>query len=156
MKLSKKGEYALRALVCLASLTSSSAMLSIQEIAQRERIPRKFLEQVLLALNKAGLVQSLRGKAGGYTLRGSPASITLGDVVRAVDGPLAPLPCASREAPVKCADCPSLTHCWLRSVMVEVGSAVNAALEQVSLADMCRRAAQSRRSRQAQALMYEI
>lgn len=131
-------------------------MLAIQEIAHREHIPRKFLEQVLLALNKAGIVQSLRGKAGGYALRGSPASVSLGDIVRAVDGPLLPLPCASLDAPVKCADCPSLTHCWLRSVMMEVGTAVNAALDRISLADLCQRAAQSRRSRQAQALMYEI
>jgi Rrf2 family protein len=155
MKLSKKGEYALRALVCLAS-PNAPAMLSIQEIARREHIPRKFLEQVLLALNKAGIVQSLRGKAGGYSLRTEPAAVTLGDIVRAVDGPLAPLPCASLEAPVKCADCPSLTQCWLRPVMVEVGAAVNAALEQISLADMGRRAAQSRRNRQAQVLTYDI
>lgn len=155
MKLSKKSEYALRALVCLAS-PDAPHMLSIQEIARREHIPRKFLEQVLLILNKAGIVQSVRGKAGGYALRGNPTSITLGDIVRAVDGPLAPLPCASLDAPVKCADCPSLTHCWLRSVMVEVGSAVHSALAQVSLADMCQRAAQNRRNRQTQALMYEI
>ena len=131
-------------------------MLSIQEIARRERVPKKFLEQVLLALNKASIVQSLRGKAGGYALRGVPAAISLGDIVRAVDGPLAPLPCTNLEAPVKCANCASLEHCWLRSVMVEVGDAVKAALEQISLADMCRRAAQSQRSRNMQALMYEI
>jgi Rrf2 family protein len=131
-------------------------MLSIQEIARREHIPKKFLEQVLLSLNKAGVVQSLRGKAGGYSLRGAPMTITLGDIVRAVDGPLTPLPCANLEAPVKCVDCPSLEHCWLRPMMLEIGAAVSAVLEQITLADMCRRAEHSRRSRQAQALMYEI
>ena len=131
-------------------------MLSIQDIAQRENIPKKFLEQVLLALNKAGIVQSLRGKAGGYALRGAPAAITLGDVVRAVDGPLAPMPCANLDAPVKCADCQSLELCWLRPFMLEIGSAVNAALDQISLVEMCRRAAQSRRSRSAPALTYDI
>ncbi|MBI3304310.1 MAG: Rrf2 family transcriptional regulator [Deltaproteobacteria bacterium] len=155
MKLSKKGEYALRALTCLGS-PEAPQVLAIQEIARRERIPKKFLEQVLLALKKAGIVQSNRGKAGGYALRGAPAGITLGDIVRAVDGPLAPLPCANPTAPVKCADCPSLEHCWLRAVMTEVGAAVTAALDQVTLAEICRRVAQSQRSRSMHALMYDI
>jgi Rrf2 family protein len=155
MKLSKKSAYAVKALACLGSF-EAPPMLSIQEIARRENIPKKFLEQVLLALNKAGLVQSIRGKAGGYALRSAPAGITLGDIVRAVDGPLAPLPCTNPTAPVKCAECPSLEHCWLRIVMTEVGEAVNTALDQITLAEICRRAAQSQRSRSQQALMYEI
>jgi Rrf2 family cysteine metabolism transcriptional repressor len=155
MKLSKKGEYAIRALICLAAL-ETPVMLSIQEIARREGIPKKFLEQVLLALNKAGVVQSMRGKAGGYVLHRTPEGITLGDIVRAVDGPIAPLRCANPDAPVKCADCVSLDLCWLRPVMVDVGATVNAALERVTLADMARRASLSRRSRNGHALMYEI
>lgn len=155
MKLSKKSEYAVRALVCLAAV-KAPGMLSIQEIARRERAPKKFLEQVLLALNKGGIVQSVRGKAGGYALRGDPEAISLGDIVRTVDGPFAPLPCANRDAPVKCPDCPSLQHCWLQPLMLEVGDTVNAALARITLADMRRRAEQSRRNRHAQALMYEI
>ena len=155
MKLSKKSVYALKALACLGS-PETPPLIAIQELAQRENIPKKFLEQVLLALNKAGIVQSIRGKAGGYALRGAPAAITLGDIVRAVDGPLAPLPCANPIAPVKCADCVSLEHCWLRTVTTEVGAAVNAALDQITLVEICRRAAQSQRQRSAQALMYEI
>ncbi|HEV8715083.1 MAG TPA: Rrf2 family transcriptional regulator [Candidatus Binatia bacterium] len=155
MKLSKKSMYALRALTCLGS-PDTPPLISIQEIAQRENIPKKFLEQVLLALNKAGLVQSNRGKAGGYALRSAPAGITLGDIVRAVDGPLSPLPCANPIAPVKCADCASLERCWLRELMTEVGEAVNTALDQITLVDICRRAAQSKRSQSMQALMYEI
>jgi Rrf2 family protein len=131
-------------------------MLSIQEIARRENIPKKFLEQVLLALNKAGLVQSVRGKAGGYVLRGTPESITLGDIVRAVEGPVAPLPCANLDAPVKCADCVSLDACWLRPFLLDVGMAVTASLNRVTLAEMTHRAVLSRRSRNGQALMYEI
>lgn len=154
MKISKKGEYALRALTCLGA-PQAPQMLSIQEIARREKIPKKFLEQVLLALKKAGIVQSNRGKAGGYALRGAPAGITLGDIVRAVDGALAPLPCAHATAPVKCTGCPSLEHCWLRAVMIEVGAAVTAAFDQITLADLCRRAAQSRRGG-LHTLMYEI
>jgi Rrf2 family protein len=155
MRLSKKSVYALKALTCLGS-PDSPPLISIQEIAQRENIPKKFLEQVLLALNKAGIVQSNRGKAGGYALRGAPAGITLGNIVRAVDGPLSPLPCANPVAPVRCADCASVDHCWLRTLMTEVGGAVNAALDQITLADICRRAAQSKHSRSRQALMYEI
>lgn len=131
-------------------------MLSIQEIARRERAPKKFLEQVLLALNRAGIVQSLRGKAGGYVLRGAPETISLGAIVRAVDGPLAPLPCAHRDAPMKCPDCPSVSSCWLQPLMREVGDTINAALDRITLAEMLRRAEQSRRNRNAQALMYEI
>ena len=155
MKLSKKSSYAVKALACLGSPDAPS-LLSIQEIARREDIPKKFLEQVLLALNKAGIVQSNRGKAGGYALRGAPAGITLGDIVQAVDGPLAPLPCVNPTAPVKCADCTSLEHCWLRTVMKEVGEAMTTALNQITLAEICRRAAQSKRTRSMQVLTYEI
>jgi Rrf2 family protein len=155
MRLSKKSEYALRALTCLGA-PQAPAILAIQEIARQEHIPKKFLEQVLLLLKKAGLVQSSRGKAGGYTLRGTPAGITLGDILRAVDGPLAPLPCAGATAPVKCADCLSLETCWVREVMREVGEGISAVFEQVTLADICRRAAQQRRHRSAQPLMYDI
>lgn len=154
MKLSKKGEYALRALTCLGA-PGVPSVLSIQEIARQEKIPKKFLEQVLLALKNAGIVQSSRGKMGGYTLHGNPAGITLGDIVRAVEGPFAPLPCANKAAPVKCPDCPSLEHCWLREVMAEVGEAVASAFAQITLAELCRRAAESQR-RSGQALMYEI
>jgi Rrf2 family protein len=80
MKLSKKSVYALKALACLGS-PDTPPLIAIQEIAQRENIPKKFLEQVLLALNKAGIVQSNRGKTGGYALRGTPAGITLRDIV---------------------------------------------------------------------------
>jgi Rrf2 family protein len=154
MKLSKKSEYALRALTYLGS-PDTPELVSIQEIANQENIPKKFLEQVLLALKKAGIVQSNRGKAGGYSLRRAPAGVTLADIVRAVDGPLAPLPCANASAPVKCPGCPSLETCWLRTVMSEVGEAVNAAFERMTLAEICRRAVQSRQ-RGIQALRYDI
>ncbi len=154
MKLSKKGEYALKALICLGARRAPS-MLSIQEIARREKIPKKFLEQVLLALKKAGIVQSSRGKAGGYTLQGTPAGITLGDIVRAVDGPLVSLPCTHSTAPTKCRDCLSLENCWLREVMMEVGEGIAEALDRITLAAVCHRVADSRR-RDAQAHMYHI
>ena len=154
MKLSKKSEYALKALSCLGA-PGAPGVLSIQEIARREHIPKKFLEQVLLALKRAGIVQSTRGKAGGYTLRGDPETMTLREVVWAVDGPLAPLPCVSDTNPTKCTDCVSLEHCWLRGVMLEVGESIAAAFAQVSLAEVCKRAEESRR-RGSHVAMYDI
>lgn len=129
--------------------------MSIQELAQQERIPKKFLEQVLLALKKAGILQSSRGKTGGYSLGMIPTHVTLGDIIRAVDGPLMALPCLSPTSPSKCADCVSLEGCWLRGVMAEVDDGIATVLEHVSLADMSRRAAKSQR-RTTSATMYHI
>ena len=131
-------------------------MMSIQELARQERIPKKFLEQVLLALKKAGILQSSRGKTGGYSLGMAPANVSLGDIIRAVDGPLTALPCLSPVAPTKCLDCMSLENCWLRGVMVEIDKGVNAVLEKASLADMSRRAAQSQRRNAVASSMYHI
>lgn len=131
-------------------------MMSIQELAQQERIPKKFLEQVLLALKKAGILQSSRGKTGGYSLGMAPADVSLGDIIRAVDGPMMALPCLSPTAPTQCPDCMSLENCWLRGVMTEVDRGVNAALEKVSLTDMSRRAVQSQRRSAATSSMYHI
>jgi len=129
-------------------------MMSIQELAQQERIPKKFLEQVLLALKKAGILQSSRGKTGGYSLSMAPPDVSLGDVIRAVDGPIMALPCLNPVAPTRCLDCVSLESCWLRGVMAEVDSGVSAVLENVSVADMSRRATQSQR--RSAAAMYHI
>lgn len=131
-------------------------MMSIQELAHQESIPKKFLEQVLLALKKAGILQSSRGKTGGYSLGMAPADVSLGDVIRAVDGPLMALPCLNPVAPAKCADCVSLEHCWLRGIMADVDNGVKAALEKVSLADMSRRAAQCQRRNATASSMYHI
>jgi len=130
-------------------------MMSIQELAQQERIPKKFLEQVLLALKKAGILQSSRGKTGGYSLGRAPADVTLGDIIHAVDGPLMALPCLSPVSSTKCVDCVSLENCWLRGVMAEVDDNVATVLAKVSLIEMSRRAAQSQR-RSAVAAMYHI
>lgn len=155
MKLSKKCEYALKALTCLAS-PSAPQVLSIQAIAEQEKIPKKFLEQVLLALKKAGIVQSNRGKAGGYALRGAPAEISLGDVMQAVDGPFAPLPCASRMSPTKCAECADMNNCWLRAVMIEMREGLDDVFARTTLAAICRRAAAASRRRNVPAPMYHI
>ena len=154
MKLSKKCEYALRALTRLSD-PRAPQLISIQELAKREKIPKKFLEQVLLALKKAGILQSSRGKTGGYTLHADPAKVTLGDITRAVDGPLTPLPCVSTAAPVKCPGCCSLENCWLRAVMREVGEGMAAVLDQITVAEICRRAIQSQH-KDRHTLTYDI
>jgi len=137
MRISKRAEYGLRAMVTLAR---DDGTRSVKEIAELAKVPRKFLEQLLLALKNAGLVRSTRGKEGGFALRRSPRDVNLADVLRALDGPIAPLPCASRSVQTRCDDCPNLPGCWLREVMLEVRDAVASVLERHSLAETCARA----------------
>jgi Rrf2 family cysteine metabolism transcriptional repressor len=135
MKLSRKGEYALRAMIVLA-MSHGEAPVQTQEIADRERIPKKFLEQILLELKKAGLLESKRGAGGGYRLIKPPNEITLARVVRIIDGPLAPLSCVSTMAHVKC---PEQEGCGLYRVMRDVRNAIADVLEGVTFADVCSR-----------------
>ena len=138
MKLSRKGIYALRVLPHLAEVYGG-APLSVAHLAQAEGVPSKYLEQILAILRKAGLLVSERGKDGGYSLRVPPEEITLGDIIRAVDGPLAPIPCASRTAPHTDPDCPyPIDSCWLRQLMLRVRDNVSAVLDQETLAEMAR------------------
>lgn len=132
MKISRKGEYALRALSCLVRRRGEGPV-TIGEIAGEEQIPKKFLEQILLELRKAGLVESSRGAAGGYRLIRDPRSVSLARVVRLMDGPLAPLRCVSRTAPLRCS---REKDCGLRRVMAEVRAAVAGILEEKTLADI--------------------
>ncbi len=135
MKLSKKGEYALRALSCLVRRRDGGPV-PIREIAEDEQIPKKFLEQILLELRKAGLVESTRGAGGGYRLLRDPRAVSLARVVRLMDGPLAPLRCVSRTAPIRCS---RERGCGLRRVMGEVRTAVAGILEERTLADIAGR-----------------
>jgi Rrf2 family protein len=138
MKVSKRGEYGMRALIALASLPDPAGVMQIKEIAMREQIPVKFLEQILLTLKNAGLVKSRMGSGGGYHL-GKPANqITLGQVVRILDGPLAPITCVSQTAYEKCG-CPDEESCGLRLVMLDVRNAIAGILDQTTLADVARR-----------------
>jgi Rrf2 family protein len=134
LKLSKKGVYALRALRRLGD-NHGRGLLSVADIARTEGLPKKYLEQVLGTLRKQGLLVSRQGKEGGYELRVPPEQITLGQILRAIDGPLAPIPCASRTAPHECSDCPDpFDRCWLRSVMLEVRDSISAVLDSRTLA----------------------
>lgn len=138
MKISKRGEYGMRALIALASMPDTLAVMQIKEIASREQIPVKFLEQILLTLKNAGLVKSRMGSGGGYYL-GKPAGmISLGQIIRILDGPLAPITCVSQTAYEKCA-CPDEETCGLRLVMLDVRNAIANILDYTTLADVARR-----------------
>ena len=136
MKLSKKSEYGLRALLELTQVYGKET-LQRQQIAERQHIPVEFLEQILLALKRAGLLASRRGIKGGYTLIKSPDEITLGQVIRILDGPLAPIACVSKTAYQKCRDCPyaSKLHCPLQDAMGEVRNAIADILDHYTLND---------------------
>lgn len=139
MKLSVRGEYALRALVVLGG-SRSGEVISIQTIAARQNIPRKFLEQILNDLKAAGILESRRGVAGGYRLALPPAEISLARVIRHIEGALAPVGCVSEKFYEKCT-CPDESRCALRSVMKEVRDAIAVILEKVTVADLAARAA---------------
>jgi len=141
MRLSKRGEYGLRAMINLADYTdrdNSSPLVQIKEISERENIPSKFLEQILLALKNAGLLQSKMGFGGGYYLARPASEINLGQIVRVLDGPLAPIRCVSQMAYEPC-DCPDEQTCGLRMVMGDVRNAIAAILDNTSLADVVAR-----------------
>ncbi len=136
MKLSKKGEYALRALIDLGIAAEvGRSLVQVSELADKERIPVKFLEQIMQLLKEEGFVESQRGKFGGYRLARPSAKITVGSVVRIIDGPLAPIGCVSHTAYEKCS-CPDEVHCGLRMLMLDVRNAIAGILDRYSLADV--------------------
>lgn len=137
MKLSKKSEYALRALIQIA-LHDREEVVQLQALAREENIPFKFLEGILRDLKNVGILRSKRGVGGGYALNKSSQQITLGQVIRLMDGPLAPIRCVSKTAYAPCS-CPDEAACGLRSVMYEVRHAISGILDQTTLADVCRR-----------------
>jgi len=110
--------------------------LLIADIAEKERIPRKFLELILLDLKKKGFVQSKKGKGGGYYLNRLPSTISVDQLIRALDGPLALLPCVSQMAYERCAECPDEDTCGIRRVFKEVREATIRVLERTTLADL--------------------
>lgn len=133
--LSKKAQYGLRALLALARENHQNPVL-ISDLAQREGIPRKFLELILLELKNQGILQSKKGKGGGYFLGRAPQTITVGNVIRILDGPLAPLPCVSQTAYRKCDDCENENTCGVRLVMKEVRDETARILDGTTLADV--------------------
>jgi Rrf2 family protein len=132
--LTKKGKYGLKALVHLSKLPPGQ-LAFVGDIAAKNNIPKKFLDAILGELRNAGFVQSRKGKDGGYRLAKQPAEIKIGHVVRVLDGPLAPIPCASRSQYQRCEDCDEAT-CQVRHMMLEVRHAVAELLDNRSLAAM--------------------
>lgn len=130
--LSRKTKYGLSALLLLAREYDRGPIL-ISELAERERIPKKFLESILLQLKNAGVLHSRKGKGGGYALAKAPAEIMMGRIVRVLDGPLAPVPCVSETAYRKCDDCGDETTCGIRLVMKDVRDAIADILDHTSL-----------------------
>ena len=136
MKLSKRGEYALRSLINLGIAAEvGRPLVRASELAANEQLPVKFLEQILQALKDAGFVRSARGKFGGYRLAKPMREVRIGDVVRLIDGPLAPIGCVSQTAYEKCT-CPDEAHCGLRMLMLDVRNAIAGILDRYTLADV--------------------
>lgn len=133
--LSMKAKYAIRALMVLAK--NGKRMLQIKAIAKEADAPVKFLEAILAELKGYGLVESKRGIFGGYFLAKPPGEITMGNLIRIIDGPLAPIRCASVSAYEKCEDCVDEQTCVIRKTMVEVRNAIAGVLDNKTLQDMC-------------------
>jgi Rrf2 family protein len=140
MQLSKRGEYGLRAMIQLAHPCpdGSVRVMQINEIASLENMPVKFLEQILLTLKNSGYLHSKRGSAGGYYLAKPASEIMLGQIIRLLDGPIAPIRCVSRMAYEPCG-CPDANSCGLRMTMEDVREAMTAILDYTSLAEVSRR-----------------
>ena len=133
--LTAKGKYSLKALAHLAML-EREATTQATEIAQANGIPKKFLDAILGELRNAGIVQSRKGPGGGYRLARAPRDIRIGQVIRTIDGPLAPIACASRTAYQPCRDCKDVKGCAVRLMMTRVRDAMSDVLDELTLAEM--------------------
>lgn len=136
--LSRKTKYGLKALLYLAKTNQEKTVL-ISELAEKEKIPQKFLESILLELKNRGILQSRKGKGGGYKLAKSPKEINFGQIVRALDGPLAPVSCVSQTAYKQCDECLEERCCGIRLVMKDVRDAMAKILDHTTLEDAIKR-----------------
>lgn len=146
----KKGKYGLKALLFLAGQAEGASVLSTQ-IAAAHALPQKFLEAILVELRNAGFVRSRKGKGGGFVLAQPASAIRIGDVVRALEGPLAPIACASLNFYRRCEDCPDEEVCAVHLMTVEVRNAIAGVMDGTTLADLAGQVKkrQTRRSRTA-------
>ncbi len=135
--LSQKAKYAIKALIALAKAPAEQ-LISARDISEQQHIPKKFLELIFFELRRHDLIQSTRGREGGYSLAKPANHISIADIVRAVDGALAPLPCASIRFYRRCSDCDDEKTCEVRHMMREVRDAAAAILDNTSLADAAR------------------
>ena len=154
MKLSTRGDYAVRALLELATEVDQE-WLPLAEIAERTGISPKYLEQILMRLRAARILSARRGSHGGYLLAKPAEEITIGDIVRVMDGPLAPIACASKTAYESCpaSRCADAANCTLRGFWTEVRDAIADVVDQTTFADLAARASEQRAT---QTLTYQI
>ena len=137
--ISKRTQYGLKATLALARRYREKEPLLIPTLSEQESIPLKFLEGILLSLKRHGLLESKKGKHGGYRLSRPPSTITIGTVIRILEGPLAPLPCASETAFRPCAECADVETCATRMIMRQVRDAMALVLDNTMLSDVLRR-----------------
>ena len=133
--ISNKTKYGLHALIYLSERYNAGPSL-IADLAQKENIPKKFLEMILLELKRQGILESKKGKGGGYRLAKHPREIKLGQVIRILDGPLAPVSCVSQTAYKRCKECSDENSCGIRSVMKDVRDAMSNILDKTSLEEV--------------------
>ena len=136
MTLTKKGEYGLRAIIQLGiAKACGKELLAASELAFSNRLPLKFIERILLELREAGYIETQRGKSGGYALAKPAEQITMGEIVRLIDGRLAPIGCASETEYARCT-CPDEEHCGLRMLMIDVRNAISSILDKYTVGDV--------------------
>lgn len=140
--ITQKMKYALKALLTLADEAAkpSPEALTIEEIARRSGTPKRFLEHILLEIRNAGIIASTRGRSGGYQLIKAPVTVSVSELLRMIDGPIAPLPCLSRRAYQRCEDCSDEETCRIRKVFAEVFWSYLVLIESLTLADIQRSA----------------
>jgi Rrf2 family protein len=154
--ISKRTQYGLKAMLALGEKYGKGPVL-IAELSREESIPLKFLEVILLDLKGHGLLESKKGKGGGYQMGRPPSTVTVGSIIRMLEGPLAPLPCASETAYKPCEECTDIENCGTRIIMREVRDAMADVLDRTTLADLLKRVESGRQRKQSQeALMYDI
>ena len=154
--ISKRTQYGLKAMQILARRYREGPVM-IGSIAREESIPLKFLEAILLDLKSHGLLESKLGRKGGYQLSRPPSSVTVGSIIRMMEGPLAPIPCASETAYRPCAECKDIEGCGTRIIMREVRDAISDVLDRTTLADMLHKAEAARSAADAAGnAQYEI
>ena len=153
--LTKKSKYGLKTLLALAEEVGRGPIL-ISDLAERHRLPKKFLEAILLELKRHGLVQSKKGKGGGYFLSRDPGEITVATVIRVLDGPLALIPCVSQTAYMRCEECVDEATCGVRLAMKEVRDQTAQILDNTTLAGLNARVAQIARKTQGKSARVAV
>lgn len=153
--ISKRTQYGLKAMLSLGSRFGGGPV-AIATLSREDSIPIKFLELILLDLKASGLLESKKGPGGGYQLSRPPSTITIGSLIRIMEGPLAPLPCASETAFRPCEECGDVESCGTRIIMRQVRDAMANVLDRTTLAELIRQVEAARSKGRREALMYHI